>query len=102
MTKSIISVMIHIKINDGIGVKQLILTREMAAGKCPFRAPTKNNRDEAKIAPFSDPNVEQATKSGIIQANQPSVLLANVTATASDDKIESGVRTAKYATLVIT
>lgn len=69
----------HININDGIGVKQLILMSEMAAGKWPLRAPTKNNRDDANIAPFNEPNVEQATNNGMTQANIPSSLLANVT-----------------------
>lgn len=66
-------------ISDGIGVKQWILISEMAAGKWPFRAPTKNRRDDAKIAPFSEPNVEQATNSGITHAKNPNWLLANVT-----------------------
>lgn len=74
-----ISVKTHININDGIGVKQLTLIKEMAAGKWPFRAPTKNKRDDAKIAPFNEPNVEQATNSGIINANCPNILFANVT-----------------------
>lgn len=67
------------KIKDGIGVKQLMLIRDIAAGKCPFLAPTKNRRDEANIAPFNEPNVEHATNNGIIHAAQPSILFANVT-----------------------
>lgn len=73
------SVKTHININDGIGVKQLIFIKEMAAGKCPFRAPTKNKRDDAKIAPFKEPKVEHATNNGIINANDPNILFANVT-----------------------
>lgn len=69
----------HMNINDGIGVKHLTLINDMAAGKCPLRAPTKNKRDDAKIAPFKEPNVEQATNNGITQANRPSILFANVT-----------------------
>lgn len=69
----------HMNIKDGIGVKQLTLINDIAAGKCPFRAPTKNKRDDAKIAPFKEPNVEQATNNGITQANMPSFSLANVT-----------------------
>ena len=69
----------HKKINDGIGVRQWMLISEMAAGRCPFRAPTKKRRDDAKIAPFSDPNVEHATKNGIIHAMNPSILLPKVT-----------------------
>lgn len=66
-------------ISDGIGVKQLILINEIAAGKWPLRAPTKNKRDDANMAPFNEPNVEQATKSGIIHANMPNIFVANVT-----------------------
>jgi hypothetical protein len=74
------------KIIEGIGVRHLTFIREIAAGKCPFRAPTKNNRELAKIAPFRDPNVEQATKRGIIHVRKAgSILSPNVTATASDD-----------------
>lgn len=69
----------HKNINDGIGVEQLILINEMTDGKWPLRAPTKNRRDDANIAPFNDPNVEQATNNGITHANIPSILLANVT-----------------------
>lgn len=73
-----------IKIIEGIGVKHFILISEMAAGRCPFLAPTKNSRELAKIAPLSDPKVEKATNSGINQANMPSILSPNVTATAKD------------------
>lgn len=31
------------------------------------------------MAPFNEPNVEQATKSGIIHANMPNIFVANVT-----------------------
>lgn len=72
------------KIIDGIGVKHLMLISEIAAGRCPFLAPTKNSRELAKIAPFSDPKVEQATNSGISHANIPNILSPNVTATATD------------------
>lgn len=72
------------KMIDGIGVRHFTLINEMAAGRCPLRAPTKNNRELAKIAPFSEPKVEQATKSGIKNANIPSILSPNVTATAND------------------
>lgn len=57
----------------------MTLINEMAAGKCPFLAPTKNRRDEAKIAPFNDPKVEKATNSGIVQANIPNILSPKVT-----------------------
>jgi hypothetical protein len=71
---------------DGIGVRHLTFMSEIAAGKCPFLAPTKNNRLLAKIAPLSDPNVEHATKNGIVQVrNVGSILSPNVTATANDD-----------------
>lgn len=74
------------KIIEGIGVRHLTLMSDMAAGKCPFLAPTKNKRELAKIAPFREPKVEQATNSGIIQVRKAgSILSPNVTATASDD-----------------
>lgn len=69
---------------DGIGVKHLTLINAMAAGKCPFRAPTKKSRELAKIAPFNDPKVEHATNNGISHANIPSILSPNVTATANE------------------
>lgn len=75
--------------------------KAIALGKCPWRAPTKNNRADANIAPFKDPNVEQATKIGIQNDINPNVLLANVTATACDAKISSLGNTTKYAMLVI-
>lgn len=58
----------HRNISEGTGVEHLTLINEIAAGKWPFLAPTKNKRDEAKMAPFNDPNVEHATNKGINQA----------------------------------
>lgn len=66
------------KIREGIGVKFLTLMSEMAVGRCPLRAPTKKSRDDAKIAPFKAPNVEQATKNGISHAIGPKSLSPNV------------------------
>lgn len=51
---------------------------EIARGKWPFCAPTKNNLDDAKIFPFNDPNVEHTTNKGIIQVKYPSILSPNV------------------------
>jgi hypothetical protein len=81
---SLSSAKLTIKRIDGIGVKHLTLISEIAAGRWPFLAPTKNNRELAKIAPFSDPKVEQATNNGISQANIPSILSPKVTATARE------------------
>lgn len=78
-----------------------MLINEIAAGKWPFLAPTKKRRDDANIAPFNEPNVEQATNKGINQDMNPNILLPNVTATACDDNISSVVKTLKYATFVI-
>lgn len=72
------------KMIDGIGVKHLMLISEIAAGRCPFLAPTKNSLELAKIAPFNDPKVEHATNNGISHANIPSILSPNVTATANE------------------
>jgi len=66
------------KINDGTGVNLSMLMSAIAFGKCPWRAPTKNSRDDANMAPFRAPNVEQATKNGIIQDITPSNLSPNV------------------------
>lgn len=52
------------------------------------------------MAPFRDPNVHRATKTGIIQEITPRIFSLNVTATASEAPISALVRTAKYATLV--
>ncbi len=50
-----------------------MLIKARAFGRCPSLAPTKTNLDAAKIEPFSDPNVEQATNNGIIQAIGPRI-----------------------------
>lgn len=78
--------LITMKIIEGIGVRHVTFMSDIAAGRCPLRAPTKKRRELAKIAPFSEPNVEQATNNGIIQVKKAgSILSPNVTATASDD-----------------
>lgn len=74
--------MMHMKMSDGMGVKQLTLINEMAIAIDHYRAPTKNKRDDAKIAPFNEPYVEQAANNGITQAKNLNILLANVTANA--------------------
>jgi hypothetical protein len=50
----------------------------MAVGRCPFRAPTKNNLEDAKMAPFRAPKVEQATKNGMVHDMTPSILSPKV------------------------
>ena len=89
-------------IKDGTGVRQFTLIKDIAAGKWPLRAPTKNRRDEAKIAPFNEPKVEQATKNGISQAMYPNILSPKVTATALEDNNSSDVNTEKYAIFATT
>lgn len=66
------------KMRDGIGVKLRTLIKAMAVGRCPFRAPTKNNLDDANIAPFNAPKVEHATKNGMIHDITPSNLSPKV------------------------
>jgi len=89
-------VMKHSKMRQGIGVRWLRFMRDMLRGMCPFLAPTKNNLDEAKIPPLTAPKVEQATKKGMSQRKaDPNNLLANVTATAFEERSSVGVRTAK-------
>lgn len=74
----------------------------IAHGRCRWRAPTKNNLELANMAPFREPNVEQATKKGITKENEPSILSAKVTATACEARISSVSRTTKYAMFVTT
>lgn len=66
------------KTREGIGVNRWTFINDIAFGRWPFRAPTKNKRDEANIAPFNAPNVEQATKTGIIQDIDPNNLSPKV------------------------
>merc|ERR1712117_100658 len=80
---------------QGMGVRALTLTSAMERGMCPFRAPTKKMRADAKMTPLMHPKVEQATKSGISHAITPIVREAKVTATALDARISVGVSTAK-------
>lgn len=87
--------LLTMKTKDGTGVSLLISIRQIARGRCPALAPTKKSLEEAKIAPFKEPNVEQATKNGIRRENVPNILSLNVTATASDAKISSLLRTTK-------
>jgi len=67
----------------------------MLLGMCPFLAPTKNSREEANIPPFTAPNVEHATKKGMIHRITPNSLFPNVTATALEDSSSVGDKTAK-------
>ena len=55
----------------GIGVLVDVVMKAIVRGICPSLAPTKNNLDDAKIPPFTDPKVEQATNRGINQAIGP-------------------------------
>ena len=80
-----------------MGVKYLRLIIARLLGKCPLRAPTKNNLDDAKMPPLRPPKVDKATDSGIIQEKLPKTLSPNVTATAFDVSISWGVKTVKYA-----
>ncbi|KAL0101810.1 hypothetical protein PUN28_019149 [Cardiocondyla obscurior] len=59
----------------------------MAVGRCPFRAPTKNNLADAKIAPFNAPKVEHATKNGMIQDITPNT--AMIYKSPSEDSCKS-------------
>ena len=63
--------------SEGTGVRRFTLMRAMAAGRWPCRAPTKNSRDEAKMAPLSAPNVEQATNTGMVHDMTPSIFSPN-------------------------
>lgn len=89
-----------INISEGTGVNLLISISEIASGKCPALAPTKNSRDDAYIAPFKDPNVQRATNIDIIHPQEPSIFSLKVIATAVEDRISELDSTAKNATLV--
>ena len=89
------SVMIPRRMRQGMGVRCLMLMRAILRGKCPLRAPTKNNRDEANIPLLTAPKVEQATKKGMIHRITPNILLPKVTATALEERISVEDRTAK-------
>ena len=55
----------------GIGVLVDFVMKAIVRGICPSLAPTKNNLDDAKIPPLTDPKVEQATNRGINHAIGP-------------------------------
>lgn len=89
-------------ISEGTGVSFLMSIKDIARGRWPFLAPTKNSRDDVYIAPFKEPNVHRATNIDMIQDITPRILSLNVMATASEERISSFVRTAKKATFVST
>ena len=64
-------------------------------GKWPPLAPTKNKREEAKMAPFNPPKADIATATGTVILSGPSVLSPKVTATALESKIWGTDRTVK-------
>ena len=72
-----------------------MLMRAILRGMWPLRAPTKNSLEEANIPLLTAPNVEQATKKGMIHLITPNILFPNVTATALEERISVGERTAK-------
>ena len=59
------------KTKQGIGVNLFKLIKAIDVGICPPLAPTKNSREEANMPPLTAPNVEQATKNGIIHDITP-------------------------------
>jgi hypothetical protein len=56
-----------------MGVKVCILIKAKAFGRCPSLAPTNTSLEAAKMDPFNDPKVEEATKRGMIQAIGPRI-----------------------------
>ncbi len=64
--------------HHGTGVSDPVDSSAIALGNCPCLAPTKNSLEEAKMPPLTDPKVEQATKSGIVQDITPNNRLPNV------------------------
>ena len=65
-------------IKHGIGVNLFTLIKAIVLGICPFLAPTKKSLEDAKIPPFTAPNVEHATKNGMIQDITPRSRFPNV------------------------
>ena len=64
-----------------------MLIMDRNKGKWPPLAPTKSNREEAKIAPLSPPKADIATATGTVILSGPRVLSPKVTATALESKI---------------
>lgn len=66
------------KMRQGMGVHWRTVMSAIQRGMCPLRAPTKKMRDDAKMPPFTAPNVEHATNSGMIHAIGPRIRFAKV------------------------
>jgi len=63
---------------------------ERMLGSWPSRAPTKNNLDEVKMEPFTEPKQERDTKTGMIHDITPRTLSPKSTATAFEAKNSAG------------
>lgn len=75
---------------DGVGVILCACIIVKSSGICPLQAPAQNSLDEVNKIPLTAPNVDKATKTGIVQASGPNNLSAKETATASDPRSSDG------------
>ena len=55
----------------GTGVSLVVDIIESRVGSCPSLAPTKNNLDDVKIDPFTDPKQDKETNTGITHDTTP-------------------------------
>lgn len=55
----------------GTGVSFDVDIIERRVGSCPSRAPTKNNLDDVKIDPLTDPKQDKETNTGITHDTAP-------------------------------
>ena len=69
-----VRVTIILTTTDGAGVNLLVWIMVSANGICPSLAPAKKSREEVRRVPFTAPNVEHATKKGMMEANLPYIL----------------------------
>ena len=62
----------------GAGVILLTWIMESTSGICPSTAPAQKSLEEVRRMPLTPPNVDMATKTGIMKANDPYIRVAKV------------------------
>ena len=65
-------------IRDGFGRLLSIVIKLRQSGKCPWRAPTKQSREEVMMWQLKLPRADVATSRGIMKAAAPIILSAYV------------------------
>ena len=73
-------------ITEGIGVTLSTWIMANTDGIWSSLAPAKNSLEVVRMLPLTAPKVERATNIGMSQAAPPYILLAKVTATASEPR----------------